>query len=109
VPNPEWLKAAQTLAEMVRELRKAELHVDEIKANIRRFLRARGCRRNKPWRTTRSVKDKHSSGLGPVPDKCHITRLDFESVFNDQHFHANDKLDVGRNGESNKLNGDIAH
>mgnify|MGYP001597113447 CR=1 FL=1 len=40
---PDWLKAAYRLSEMVRELKKAEHEVEQIKDRIRRWLAVRGC------------------------------------------------------------------
>jgi len=92
---------------MVRELRKAELHVDEIKANIRRFLRARGCRRGKPWRTPRGTKDKRDARV-ELPNE----RTEHEpAVQNLQHDQCNGsvhQLADLRNGNGHESNGHAA-
>lgn len=105
----EWLKDAQHLAEMVRELRKAELHVEELKENIHRWLRTRGCCRSVPWRTARRDKNERDARVGPLSDQPDQSRSGAEGVLQHERNGTIVNVAFADNGKPDQLNGHAAN
>lgn len=108
MPEPEWLKNAQQLAEMVRELRKAQSHVEQIQKNIRRFLRTRGCCRHVPWGASGSAKDNGDADL-ELPNERTVSDVVVQGLQFDQRNTAAVQLAVVNNGSGNQYECDHSH
>lgn len=109
MPEPEWLKNAQTLAEMVRELRKAEAYVEQIQKNIRRFLRTRGCCRHVPWGAAgKPAKKHHHARVDAVSYQRDKPRSGAKGVLHHQPGATVIKLDFNGRGKSDQLNGHVS-
>lgn len=98
-----WLKVAMELAAMMRDLRKAEQHVKNQKALIRRFLHLHGCRRFVPWGTARSAKNKRpaSAWLGLSHERADNERA-VQDLQQHERLDAVNELATLLNGRGNK-------